>query len=208
MGTTIAEVGSTEYFVNMDRVMNLYLRGTTNLTQLAKATGLKRAEVMQYIEEWRKMAASNEDIKQRAKDNLAEMDEHYSMIISETWRVVEDADANCDLKTKATALKNLADIESKRQDTLQKAGLYDDAELGDQLALMAEQAEAIKKMLVSLSEKYPEAKKDILDGLRRIFAGEQVSVVAEDDINEKEQQEIKVLERRASSDGGWYGAGN
>lgn len=202
MATTIAEVGSTEYYVNMDRVMNLYLKGTTNLTHLAKATGLKRAEVMLYIDEWRKTAASNEDVKQRAKDNLAEMDEHYSLIISETWRVVEDADANGDLKTKATALKNLADIESKRQDTLQKAGLYDDAELGDQLALMAEQAEAIKKMLVDLSEKYPQAKQDILEGLRRIFAGEQVVVIAEDNVTKKEQRRIDVLERRSNIEGG------
>lgn len=190
----IAEVGSTQYYANMDRVMELFLKGTTNYTQLAKITGLKRAEVMQYVSDWRSTAASNEDIKQRAKDNLAEMDEHFSMIISETWKVVEDADKTSDLKTKATALKNLADIESKRQDTLQKAGLYDDAELADQLGLMAEQAEEIKKMLVSLAEKYPEAKKDILDGIRRIFAGEQVTVVvSEEPQTQYERKQVEHL---------------
>lgn len=190
----IAEVGSTQYYANMDRVMELFLKGTTNYTQLAKITGLKRAEVMQYVSDWRSTAASNEDIKQRAKDNLAEMDEHFSMIISETWKVVEDADKTSDLKTKATALKNLADIESKRQDTLQKAGLYDDAELADQLGLMAEQAEEIKKMLVSLAEKYPEAKKDILDGIRRIFAGEQVTVVvSEEPQTQYERKQVEYL---------------
>lgn len=190
----IAEVGSTQYYANMDRVMELFLKGTTNYTQLAKITGLKRAEVMQYVSDWRSTAASNEDIKQRAKDNLAEMDEHFSMIISETWKVVEDADKTSDLKTKATALKNLADIESKRQDTLQKAGLYDDAELADQLGLMAEQADAIKKMLVGLAEKYPEAKRDILDGIRRIFAGEQVTVVVNEEPQTKhERKQIEFL---------------
>ena len=198
----IAQVGSTEFYVNMDRVMTLYLKGTTNLTQLAKETGLKRAEVMQYVAEWRKTAASNEDIKQRAKDNLAEMDEHYSMIIAETWKVVEAADGAADLKTKATALKNLADIESKRQDTLQKAGLYDDAELGDQLALMAEQAEQIKKMLVDLTEKYPETKKYVLENLSCIFAGEHVTVVAEDHYTKKEEHKIHELELRTQVPGG------
>lgn len=173
---TMKDVHTTDFYVNMDKVMSVFLKGETNYTRIARKTGLPRADVMRYIEEWRATAPSNTDIKLRAKNNLAEMDEHYSMLISRAWETVEQADDSGDIKTKVTAIKAIADIEAKRQDTLQKAGMYDDAEIGDQLAQMAEQSEAIKQMLVDIAEKYPQAKSDILDGLRRIFGGGQASV--------------------------------
>jgi hypothetical protein len=89
---------------------------------------------------------------------------------------VEQADEDGDVKTKTTTLKAIADVESKRQESLQKAGLYDDAELGDEIAMMQEQADKIKQLLTLVASKYPESKMDILEGLQEIFAQEPIAV--------------------------------
>ncbi len=156
--------------------MTKYLKGETNLAKLARETGLTRTEVSDMLKEWRSKAASTVDSRERARTALAEMDEHYSLLIGRAWESVEQADDISDIRTKVTAIKAIADIEAKRQETLQKAGFYDDAEMGNQMAVMTQQAEAIKEMLLRLVEKYPDTKKEILEGLQRIFAGQNISV--------------------------------
>ena len=170
------EIDKADFYINQRKVVDLFLKGQTNLTRLAKITGFKRTEVQQYLDEWRRVAVNDKDVKERAKESLTEMDEHFSLIIKELWETVEQADNDADLKTKTTALKSIADVEAKRQDSLQKAGLYDDAELGDELVRMQEQAEQIKKLLASVAANHPEVKMEILEGLRVIFAQDQVSV--------------------------------
>ena len=169
----------------MNRVVELMLKGQNDPTKIAKQLDMKRVEVQGYIEEWKAIAANDDNIKLRAREALTEMDRHYGLIIERLWETVEQADSAGDVKTKTTTLKAIADIEAKRQETLQKAGLYDDAALGDELIMMEERAEQIKKLLTNIATKYPETKMDIMYGLRAIFGqsdpipGEVVPVASE-----------------------------
>lgn len=155
--------------IEMNRVIERVLKGQNDPTKIAKDLGLKRSEVLDYIDEWKQIAANDDNIKARAREALVAMDEHYSLIINRLWETVEQADLANDTKSKTTTLKAIADIEAKRQESLQKAGLYDDAELGDELALMEERAEAIKKLLTNIASKYPDTKMEIMMGLKDIF---------------------------------------
>lgn len=155
--------------VQMNRVVEIMLKGQSDPGKIAKELGMKRVEVQGYIDEWKNLAANDENMKFRAREALVAMDEHYSLIIQRLWETVEQADMVGDTKSKTTTLKAIADIEAKRQETLQRAGLYDDAALGDEVAMMEERAEQIKKLLTSIATKYPDTKMDIMYGLRQIF---------------------------------------
>ena len=166
------ELEETDYYVNMHRVVEMYLKGETNATKIAKGLSLPRKDVLEYISAWREIAKSNEKIKDRAAEALTAMDRHYDMIIKEYWTIIDDR--TVDLKTKATALKNVADIEAKRQETLQKAGLYDDAGITEELVQMQEYTDNIKGVLLSVVKEYPETKVFIMEKLSSI--GKPVSV--------------------------------
>jgi hypothetical protein len=172
----VKDIDTVDFFANQNRVMDLYLKGETNATKIANITGFKRKDVIEYIEQWKSVARNDKDVKERAKEALAGMDQHYDIIIKRLWETVEQADEDGDVKTKTTTLKAIADVESKRQESLQKAGLYDDAELGDEIAMMQEQADKIKQLLTLVASKYPESKMDILEGLQEIFAQEPIAV--------------------------------
>src|SRR6478609_90781 len=129
-----------EYGTEMERVVNEYLKGELNPTNIAKTTGLKRASVVSYIQMWKEIAQNDKNIKARGREALTEMDRHYSMIIKELWGIVNDPSVT--LVVKNGALKNIAEVEAKRQNVLQQAGLYADSDVADELVAMEEQQAA------------------------------------------------------------------
>jgi hypothetical protein len=166
------ELEETDYYVNLNRVMEMFLKGQTNATKISKALGLPRKDVLDYIAAWQDIARNNQNIKDRATEALTAMDKHYDMIIAGFWEIIENP--LVDLKTKAGALKNVADVEVKRQETLQKAGLYDDAGIADELVRMEEYTEGIKNALFAVIKQYPETKVFIMEQFSK--AGEPVVV--------------------------------
>lgn len=161
------ELESTEYYEEMYTVVTALLKGETNPTALARSLHMPRTKVMDYMTAWKDIAHNDEDIKERAKEALTNMDRHYDLIIKEMWDVVENP--LVDLKTKAGTLNQIAGVEAKRQETLQKAGLYDDAGLADELVDTQEKAQKIKELLRDCASKFPETKGFILEGLGEIF---------------------------------------
>ena len=133
------------------QVQEKWLKGNKQPGTIAKELGLKRVEVMDLIEESKQIWRNDEDVKERAKEALNELDTHLDLVISRSWETVEQADQTNDLKTKATVLKNIADVGLKKVEMLQKAGLYDDAALGDELAEMEEKNEIIKTILLEVT---------------------------------------------------------
>jgi hypothetical protein len=153
-----------EFYIN--KIGGEYLlKGTNDPTKIAKDLGIPRKDVVLYIAEWRK-AAKDSDVKERAIELLWEMDKSYDQLINELWIVHAEAIAPRD---KNAALKTISEIIAKRQEVLQKAGLYDDAEMGDALALAEEQMEGIKALLKAVASEHPAARQMIMDGLGRIF---------------------------------------
>lgn len=136
--TMTKEVELLDRYEQINKVAQMYIKGTTNPTSISKELGIKRAEAISLIEEWRDIAKSNDDIRAQATEALQQGIQHYSMIVERFWETVEQADLATDYKTKNSVLKNIADVEAKKIDMLQKAGLYDDASMGDELAEMEE----------------------------------------------------------------------
>lgn len=149
----MGELSVVDRYDQMNQVVEIYLKGTTNETKIAEQLNLKRSEVVRYLDEYRQVAANDPMVQMRAREALTSMDKHYNMIIEELWDTVKAADFNADLKTKATALKMLADIENQRVNALQKAGFFNDQELADQIAEMERQRDILAGIIKDVSSK-------------------------------------------------------
>lgn len=166
------EVATIDYFDEMNRVVEGWMRygaSPSAISKIAQETGLSRAKAKAYVEEWREIYKNDKAVQDRAQEALQQFDAQISLVQKNLWDVDEDAQQVGDLKTRATVLKSIADIEAKRQETFQKAGLYDDAELGDKLAETQDKADAISKLLIEVAKQWPETKTFIQEGLTEIF---------------------------------------
>lgn len=141
----MSEIELASSFDQMNMVVEELLKGK-NPTDISKALGIKRSQVLEHIETWRELVSGDSRIRERAKEALAGADQHYSMIIQRAWETVDQADANQQYNTKASALKMIADVEQKRIDMLQKAGLLENNEISAQVL----ESERKQEILVSI----------------------------------------------------------
>jgi hypothetical protein len=137
---------------------------------------MKRTRVVELLDEFKIYAANNRHINDRAREALVAADRHYSMIIERSWETVEQADMAGELRTKAGALKLVADVEQKRIDMLQKAGVLDNTELASQLAEAEEKHEILIGILRDLC---PDCKQKVATRLSRA-SGEATTIVVVD----------------------------
>lgn len=151
----------------MNAVAERLLKGDRP-TQIAQELKMKRYEVIEYIDEWKALARSSSQIKERAKDAVSGADQHYSMVIQRGWETVEQADAAFEPKVKIAALTLIANTEQKRIDMLQKAGLLDDHELAEQLAETESNQKILVEILRDVAQHHPDAKNMILGRLAQI----------------------------------------
>jgi hypothetical protein len=126
------EIELAGQFDQMNKVIEELLKGGTS-TQIAKNLNLTRVQVENHIKTWKELVQDNTAIKARAKEALAGADEHYSMLIKEAWSVVNEAGVASELNTKNAALKLIADIEAKRIDMLNKAGVLENNSMADEI---------------------------------------------------------------------------
>lgn len=159
-------------------VITRMLKGE-NPTIIAREMQIKRVDVLRHIQTWKDTAANDIEIKSRAKEALMNADQHYNMLVARSWETVEQTDLAGDYKTKATILKNIADIESKRIDFLQKAGLLDDAELGDMIAETEKRLQQMKDLLKETSANCEHCRIPVARGLAEIFEEPAIVVTSE-----------------------------
>jgi len=126
------EIEVAGQFDQMNKVVEELLKGSTPST-IAKNLSLTRVQVESHIQTWKELVQDNNAIKARAKEALAGADEHYNMLIKEAWSVVEEAGVASELNTKNAAIKLIADIESKRIDMLNKAGVLENDDMASQI---------------------------------------------------------------------------
>lgn len=174
--TTDIDLQNAQYYDEMNQVVTALIKGETNPTALARELGMTRKKVLDYMDEWQRISRQHPDVQGKAMEALTAMDQHYNMIIKEMWVIV---DTEAENKVRATVLKNLADIEAKRQETWQKSGLMSDDSMGDQIAEMEETAQAIKQLLSDVAKKYPDTRLFIMEGIQRVF-GHGVAVPTDD----------------------------
>ena len=162
-----SDIEVADKFDRMNRVVEELLKGN-NPTQISKSLGIKRAEVLETLDTWRGLMQSDQGIRERAKEALAGADQHYAMLINRAWETVEQADINSDLRTKATALKLIADIEAKRIDMLQKAGLLENNELSSQLLETERKQELLVKILKEVTSSCNHCKVEVAKRLSEV----------------------------------------
>jgi hypothetical protein len=161
------EIELADHFDRMNRVVEELLRGN-NPTQIATLTGLKRAEVIGLIDEWKNVVHNDTSARERAKEAISGADQHYAMLIKEAWKTVEDADQAGQLSVKSGALKLIADIEGKRIGMLQEVGLLDNAELAGQIAESERKQEVLVRILKEVTASCPKCKMEVAKRLSQI----------------------------------------
>jgi hypothetical protein len=161
------EIELADHFDRMNKVVEELLRGN-NPTQIATLTGLKRAEVVGLIDEWKNVVHNDTSARERAKEAISGADQHYAMLIKEAWKTVEDADISGQLSVKSGALKLIADIEGKRIGMLQEVGLLDNAEMAGQIAEAERKQEVLVKILKEVTATCPKCKMEVARRLSQI----------------------------------------
>lgn len=142
----MSDLEPLDHFDQMNKVVEQLLMGS-NPTEIARQLGMRRVEVLDFIDEWKSLVRSDNGVRERAKEALAGADQHYAMIINRSWETVEQADSNQQYNIKTQALKLIADTEQKRMDMLHKAGVLEDNELANEVLEMERKQEILVKIL-------------------------------------------------------------
>lgn len=156
-----------EHLEEVNKVAAEYIKGL-NETEISKELDIPRARVSTLLREWKTMASNSEAVRSRAREALSSADTHYSKLIKQTYEVIEEATQNSNLSAKTAAIKLVLDIESKRIDMLQKAGLLENKELADQLLETERKQELIMNILKDIASKHPQIRNEIMNRLAEV----------------------------------------
>lgn len=172
-----SELEIIEHLDEVNKVVEEYLKGS-DPTKISKDLSLPRTRVVAHLNEWKTMASANAAIRARAKDALAGADAHYSKLISKSYEVIDEASMTNNLSAKTQAIKLVMDIESKRIDMLQKAGLLENKELAEEIVEIERRQEVLVGILRDVASEHPEVRDLIMHRLSAIAKeGEVITVV-------------------------------
>jgi hypothetical protein len=160
-------------------VVGEYLKGN-DATKISKDLSIPRTRVVQHINEWKVMASANDAIRARAKEALAAADTHYNKLITKSYEVIDEASLTNNLSAKTAAIKLVMDIESKRMDMLQKAGLLENKELAEEMLEIEKRQEVLMGILKDIAAEYPDVRDDIMRRLSDIAKKDEVITIVHD----------------------------
>ena len=163
----------------VNRVVEEYLKGN-DATVISKELAIPRTRVVQLINEWKVMASANDAIRARAKEALASADAHYNKLISKSYEVIDEASVTNNLSAKTAAIKLVMDIESKRIDMLQKAGLLENKELAEEMVQIEKKQEVLMGILRDIASEYPQVRDEIMRRLSEIAKKDEVITIVHD----------------------------
>jgi len=175
MGNELEVAGQ---FDQMNKVVEELLKGNSP-AQIARSLELTRVQVDNYIDAWKGFVHDNKAIRDRAKEALAGADEHYNMLIKEAWRTIEQADVQDALNVKSQTLKLIADIESKRIDMLNKAGVLEDNSMADQILENEKKQEILISILRDVTSSCEHCKWEVSKRLSQV-TGQVEAVIVND----------------------------
>jgi len=144
-----------ELYDKQESVIGLFHQGL-NATEISREIGLARKDVNAVIAAWREAAREDTHMRDIARDALNKMVDHYDKLIKKYYELLSDLDEQIKengilshqfAAQKNSALKAIAELEAKRVDSLQKAGMLDAHELGDELAKMEEDKQMVFDIL-------------------------------------------------------------
>lgn len=171
-----------EHLDEVNKVVEKYLAGNEP-TQISKELAMPRQKVVAYINEWRAMAADNAAIRARAKEALVGADTHYTKLIQKAYEVIDDATTTANLNAKTAGIKLVMDLESKRIDMLQKAGLLENKELAEEMIAIENRQEILVGILKDIAAEHPEVRDKIMRRLSEASKDKEViTVVVSNDV--------------------------
>lgn len=144
------EIFEGEHWDKINKVVEIYLKGETRPTEIAKQLnirGINGRQVSVLLDEWRMAAYSGNAVNQRAREALTGADRHYSMLIAEAWDTLEEAKQVGNLGQRNAATKLAADIESKRMELLHKAGVLENQDAIEQMLEEQAKRERVEQVL-------------------------------------------------------------
>lgn len=163
----------------VNTVVSEYLKGN-DPTQISKDLAIPRQRVVAYIDEWKTMASDNAAIRARAREALAGADTHYSKLITRAYEVIDESSMTNNLSAKTAGIKLVMDIEAKRIDMLQKAGLLENKELAEEMVEIEKRQEVLVQILKDIASEYPEIRDEIMRRLSSISKETEIITVVHD----------------------------
>ncbi|NDB58808.1 hypothetical protein EB001_10200 [bacterium] len=171
------EIELVKHLDEVNKVVEEYLKGN-DPTRISKELDLPRTRVVAHLNEWRVMASANDAIRARAKEALVGADAHYTKLIQQAYEVIEDATTTANLSAKTTAIKLVMDIEARRIDMLQKAGLLENKELAEEMIEIEKRQEVLVGILRDIASEHPDVRDLIMSRLSTIAKeGEVITIV-------------------------------
>jgi hypothetical protein len=168
-----------EHIDEMNKVVEKYLQGEEP-TKISKELDLPRQKVVAHINQWRAMASDNAAIRARAKEALVGADTHYSKLIQKAYEVIDDATTTANLTAKTAGIKLVMDLESKRIDMLQKAGLLENKELAEEMLEIERKQDILVGILRDIASEYPQVRDEIMRRLSAVSREQEVITIVHD----------------------------
>lgn len=141
----------TDAFARIEGVADLYSQGVTSPYTIARRLGIKVVEARQSIEQWHEIIREDADSRDAARDALNVMLQRYDKLLTEANDNLSNLKSmEFDEKVSAqinTTIKVIGDLDKTRVDLLQKAGLLENSDLGDELAEREEREAVIISIL-------------------------------------------------------------
>jgi NADH:ubiquinone oxidoreductase subunit E len=158
------ELDLVKHLDTVNKVVGEYLKGN-DPTKISKELDIPRTKVVSLIKEWQVVASDNSAIRARAKEALAAADEHYSRLISKAYEVIDEATTTADLRGKSGGIKLVMDLESKRIEMLQKAGLLENKELAEEMLEIERRQQILMTILKEIAAEHPEIRDKVMSRL-------------------------------------------
>jgi hypothetical protein len=159
-----AELLPVDHYEKVNKIVELHVKGYT-YTQIAKETGERRTDVIQYIDDWKSVVKNDPLIKNMALDTVHAAIEHYSSIKQRAWDVAERAKADDDKKVEISALTLAGNITKQEFEHLKAAGLLQDDDITSKIIEIEEQKQRVVGLLRTIAPQ-------LCDKDRRLIAEE------------------------------------
>jgi len=172
-------MNDTDIMLHLDEVNKVaseYVKGSTEI-QISKSLDMPRTRVVRLLDEWRGMIANNDAIRARAREALATADQHYNRLIQKAYEVIDSAESQGDLGEKRQSLKLILEIENKRIEMLQKAGLLENKEIAEELMESERKMEVLVKILREVSGQCDHCKVEVTKRLADVAKPDEVITV-------------------------------
>ena len=143
--------GTEQLFLERQRVLGEYVKGK-NPTAISRELGLRRVDVTAHIDAFNQSMRGQEIIRDIAEELIGKSVEHTARLTQKAHEVIDWVDgmgqpSHQEIGQKIKAIALAADLQRQQIDTLQKAGLLDAADMGDQMAEMEADLEMVLGIL-------------------------------------------------------------